>query len=90
MQIDGEVPIADLESPPAVTISAGGTLLRTMRPGGAFSASLRIPADVVDAAGGVLTIATDRTFVPGARTGSGDLRELGLRIYRMRIGPVPP
>jgi hypothetical protein len=90
MQIDGEVPIADLESPPAVTISAGGTLLRTMRPDGAFSAALRIPADVVDAAGGVLTIATDRTFVPGARTGSGDLRELGLRIYRIRVGPVTP
>jgi hypothetical protein len=38
----------------------------------------------------VLTIATDRTFIPDERTGNGDRRQLGLRVFELRVNPLQP
>ena len=90
IQIAGEVPIADLDGAPVVTISAGDEPLQTIEPRGPFSTTVRVTADALDRAEGVLAIATDRTFVPDARHGSGDRRRLGLRITELRVNPVAP
>jgi hypothetical protein len=90
IQIRGEVPIRDLEGPPAVTISAGARRLHTLRPAGAFTTTIRVPATVLSEAGGTVAIATDRTFVPDERTGNGDRRTLGLRVHEMRVNKAGP
>ncbi|HEX5109483.1 MAG TPA: hypothetical protein VFV95_13595 [Vicinamibacterales bacterium] len=90
MQIVADVPIADLDGAPVVTIGAAGVTLRTLHPRGRFTDTVRVPADVVDRAGGVLVMATDRTLVPDERTGSGDRRHLGVRVYELRLNPVAP
>ena len=90
MKLAGEVPIGDLDGAPTVTISAGALVLETMRPQGRFETTVRVPANALDAAGGLLTIATDRTFIPNERTGNGDRRQLGLRVFELRVSPVQP
>jgi hypothetical protein len=90
MKLGGEVPIGDLDGAPTVTIGAGALMLETIRPQGRFATTVRVPAGVLDAAGGVLTIATDRTFIPDERTGNGDRRQLGLRVFELRVNPLQP
>ena len=44
-----------------------------------------VPADALAAAAGLLTIQTDKTFVPAERDGSADNRRLGLRVFGVRV-----
>ena len=50
--------------------------------------SFDVPADALTAAGGLLTIETDKTFVPAERDGSADYRRLGLRVFGIRVSAV--
>ena len=44
-----------------------------------------VPAAALDASGGVLTLETDKTFVPAERGEGPDFRRLGLRILAIRV-----
>jgi hypothetical protein len=44
-----------------------------------------VPGAALAASGGVLTIETDKTFVPAERDGGADNRRLGLRILAIRV-----
>lgn len=85
LKIRGESPLKYVSTTPTVRISAGSRLLATFRPSTDFSWRVTVPADVLDAAGGVVTIDTDRTYLPGQVEGTADTRTLGLRIFESRI-----
>jgi hypothetical protein len=81
LRVRGESPLKYVGVAPTVRIAAGGRTLASFRPSDDFTWRVTVPADALMAAGGVVTIETDRTYLPGAAEGSGDTRRLGLRIF---------
>jgi hypothetical protein len=51
--------------------------------------SVIVPLDALQAAGGRVTIHTNRTFVPRDRQGNADQRHLGLRVLSIDITSQP-
>jgi hypothetical protein len=68
-----------------LVLRAGPRVLGERRAEADFDWEVAVPADALAASGGVLTLATDQTFVPDERSGNGDRRELGVRIYEFRV-----
>jgi len=68
-------------------VKAGNVVLATAAPGADFELRVAVPAAVLSQADGMLTIETDKTFVPSERTRSGDHRRLGLRIFTFTVTP---
>lgn len=85
MTLAGESPMKYFDTAPHVTIRAGNQVLATAQPSADFQLTVKVPAAALAASDGMLTIETDRSFVPFERTGSPDKRELGLRIFEMEI-----
>ncbi len=50
-----------------------------------FRERVTIPAGALKPCGGRLTVTTDETFVPDERSGNGDRRRLGLRMYEVTL-----
>jgi hypothetical protein len=85
LTVAGESPLTYFDSPPHVVVRAGNQVLATAEPSGDFQLVVKVPAAVLAAANGMVTIATDKTFVPFERSGSADKRRLGLRIFRFDL-----
>jgi len=85
LTLAGESPLRYFDVPPRVTVRAGTRVLATASPAADFTLTVPVPADALTAADGFLTIDTDRTFVPHERSGSPDMRTLGLRIFEFDI-----
>jgi hypothetical protein len=85
LRIRGESPLKYVGEPPTVRISAGARSLATFRPSSDFAWRVIVPADALAASQGVVTIETDRTYLPGAAEGTSDTRKLGLRIFECRV-----
>jgi len=85
LTLAGESPLRYFDAPPHVTVRAGTQVLATSQPSDDFEMTVKIPAAALAAADGMLTLETDQTFVPNARSGSPDRRTLGLRIFRFEI-----
>jgi hypothetical protein len=56
--------------------------------GGDFAWSFKVPAPVLRASGGVVTIETDQFFRPADRGQGADRRPLGLRVYAVKLKPA--
>jgi hypothetical protein len=85
-----ESPRRYFDAAPKVVLRAGGQTLATMTPEDDFELTARVPAAALQASGGILTLATDRVFVPAdVRRGSNDRRRLGLRIYDVTVTRAP-
>jgi hypothetical protein len=81
-----ESPRRYFDAAPKVVLRAGGQTLATLTPEDDFALTARVPASALQASGGVLTLTTDRVFVPAeVRRGSSDRRRLGLRIYDVTV-----
>jgi hypothetical protein len=87
--IAGESPLRYFEEPPEVVLRAGAREVGRIRPDRDFVWRVYVSAEAVREAGGVLTLSTDRVFVPDERTGHGDRRRLGLRIFDVEVAPAP-
>ena len=85
LTIAGESPLRYFDTPPHVTIRAGTQVLTTAQPSQDFEITVKIPSTALAASDGMVTIATDQTFVPNERSGSPDRRTLGLRIFDLRV-----
>ena len=83
--VTGESPLRYFDAPPKVTVRAGTQVLAAAEPAGDFKLTANVPAAALAAADGMLTIETDRTFVPHERSGSPDMRTLGLRIFSFDV-----
>lgn len=85
LAISGESPLRHFDSAPTVIVRAGAWVLATSSPADDFELNIFIPAAALAAADGMVTIETDKTFIPNERSGSPDRRTLGLRIFRFEI-----
>jgi Protein of unknown function (DUF2723) len=84
LRLSGEAPIKYLERAPMVLVRVGSTVLARETPSADFAWRIHVPVATLAAGGGVVTIATDAIFRPGA-AGSADRRELGLRLFEVAI-----
>jgi hypothetical protein len=85
LRIRGESPVKYVGVPPTVRVAAGTTTLATFRPDDDFTQLVVVPVDALRAANGIVTITSDRTYLPGAAEGTSDTRQLGLRIFECNV-----
>jgi hypothetical protein len=85
LTIAGESPLRYFDAPPRVTIRAGNQILAAAEPSADFELTAKVSAVTLSTADGMIVVETDKTFVPHDRSGSPDLRTLGLRILRFEI-----
>jgi hypothetical protein len=81
LRLAGPSPLEYLTKAPTITVRAGDRVLGTLVPTEDFVMEVRVPADALAQASGLLTLETDLTFVPDDRLHNGDRRPLGLRIF---------
>ncbi|MEO8677942.1 MAG: DUF2723 domain-containing protein [Vicinamibacterales bacterium] len=82
-----ESPLKYFDTPPHVRVSAGDRELAASTVSDGVDWTFDVPADALAATGGLLTVSTDKTFVPVERGGSPDPRRLGLRIFYVHVLP---
>jgi len=85
LTLSGESPLRYFDAAPHVIIRAGKQVLATAEPASDFSLRVPVPASALAASDGMITIETDKTFVPHDRSGSPDRRTLGLRIFELNV-----
>jgi len=84
-----ETPRRYFDDDPAVRVTAGGRTVgeTDFRASPLWSAI--VPLEALQAAGGRVTIETNRTFVPKEQRGAADARHLGLRVFSVNVVPQP-
>ena len=87
-----ESPLRYFDEAPLVRASAGERELIATPLAASQEWSVEVPADALTASGGEITIETNRTFVPAERSGVGDRRRLGLRVFSVHVSNLltPP
>jgi hypothetical protein len=83
--IRGESPLRYFQQAPRVVIRVGDTEIASFLPTADFDWSVPLSGAILAAAGGLISIETDRSFVPDATTGNGDQRRLALRIFSASV-----
>lgn len=86
--VHGESSASYFDRPSRLTLRAGTLVLGEMTADADYDWEVTIPGDTLTAAGGVLTLTTDQTFVPDDRSQNGDRRRLGLRIYGVDVSAI--
>jgi hypothetical protein len=86
--VSGESPLRYFDRAPEVVLRAGAVEVGRIRPDRDFLWRVRVSAEAMREGGGVLTLATDQVFVPHERTGRGDRRRLGLRVFAVEVAPA--
>jgi hypothetical protein len=85
LRVRGHAPIEYLGGRPTISVRSRARLLHSFVAGKEFAFSVRVQPDALEESGGVLTIATDRTFTPDDIVQTGDRRRLGLQFFDVRI-----
>ncbi len=88
LTLSGESPLRYYDAPPTLRITAGGQELGRFTPAADFTYRVRVPAALLESAGGRVLVESDRWFVPADRGGSADRRRLALRIYEVGVAPA--
>jgi hypothetical protein len=83
--IRGESPVKYVHAVPTVRIRAGSRELAVFKPDRDFTWNVSVPGQVLAASGGVITIETDKVYLPGQAEGTADARRLGLRIFETSV-----
>jgi hypothetical protein len=83
-----ESPLKYFDTAPQVRVSAGERELAASAVADALDLIVDVPADALASTGGLITVATDKTFVPFERGGSLDPRHLGLRVFSVQVLPM--
>jgi len=84
LHLSGESPVKYVGTAPTVKITAGARTLATFHPARDFTWRVTVPAEALIEAHGIVTVETDRIYLPGAAEGTADPRRLGLRIFESR------
>lgn len=87
LRLAGESPLKYFDGPARVVVRAGDQVLGrlTLSLASDFAEQVMVPAAALDRSGNLITIETDRTFVPAERGQSGDRRRLGLRVFDVTL-----
>jgi hypothetical protein len=84
----GESPLKYFDAAPTIRLTAGDRTIDSLRPAGDFEWRVRVPLEDVKRSKGVVTLETDRVYLPSAAEGSADTRHLGLRLYEIAVNPT--
>jgi hypothetical protein len=85
-----ESPLRYFNEAPRVRLKAGDRVLSESRPNADTIVEVKVPANALGAANGIITLETDRTFVPAERAAVTDRRRLGLRVFDVTITVQTP
>jgi len=85
LTLSGPSPLKNFDHAPDVVVRAGERELARFHPAADFTQTIAVPLDALTAAGGLITIETNLSFVPAERGQSADQRRLGLKFYRVEI-----
>ena len=80
-----ESPLRYFDEAPLVRATAGGRELAVTTISASRDWAFDVPADALAASGGIITIETNRTFVPAETGGGADQRRLGLRVFSIHV-----
>jgi hypothetical protein len=83
--IRGESSLRYFDRPSTLTLRAGNAVVEQRTADADFQWEVAVRPEMLRASGGVLTLTTDQTFVPHERSGNGDRRKLGLRVYEFSL-----
>lgn len=85
LALTGESPLKNFPQAPTVVVRAGDTEVARFTPSADFTQHVTIPLSALTAAGGRVTISTNKTFSPADRGQGSDRRQLGLKLYRVTV-----
>ena len=85
LRLVGEDPRRYFDAPPHVRVLMAGREIGSFNPSGDFDYEIALPAALLEAADGRVTIASSRFFVPGGDSGAGDQRHLALRLFGVSV-----
>lgn len=85
LRLRGESPMKYFERAPEVRVMACDREVARLSPARDFDERVPVAADDLQPCGGRLTVLTNSTFVPDERSGNGDRRRLGLRVYEISL-----
>ena len=88
MTIVGESPLRYFPRASQVVVKAGARVLHTASVNADFAWTIRVPAAVIAASGGVITLESDQSYRPADRGQNQDRRSLALRIYAVDLRPA--
>jgi len=80
-----ESPLRYFDEAPLVRATAGSRELAVTTIATSRDWTFDVPADALAASGGLITIETNRTFVPAETGGGADQRRLGLRVFSIQV-----
>jgi hypothetical protein len=80
-----ESPLRYFDAAPTVRALAGERELAATTLSESGDWSFDVPADALQAAGGAITVQTDKTFIPAERGSAPDRRRLGLRVFAIQV-----
>jgi hypothetical protein len=80
-----ESPLRYFDEAPSVRIRVGDRDVATATVDSARDWTFEVPAELLAASAGVVTIETNRTFVPAERGNASDRRRLGLRVFAVMV-----
>jgi hypothetical protein len=84
----GESPLRYFGAPPDVQVTAGGRVIARFQPAADFEWTVRVPAADAARAAGAIALETTPVYRPGEAEGTGDERELGLRLFETLVIPL--
>jgi hypothetical protein len=85
LRLSGESPLRYYAAAPHVRVLIGTTEVAAFDPSSDFEQNVTLPADLLTAANGRVTLESSKFFVPGGAGGGGDRRQLALKIYRVSV-----
>lgn len=83
VRVIGDSPTQPTGLAPTLTIKAGELILDRFRPSGNFEREFTVADEILRAAGGTLTMASDATFRPDETQRNGDKRTLAVRVFKV-------
>lgn len=83
--LEVESPLRYFDAPANVRVKAGDREIAATSLGATQTWAFTVPAEAWTASGGMLSIETDKIFVPSERDGGADNRRLGLRILGIGV-----
>jgi hypothetical protein len=87
VHLRGESPLKYFDGAPTVRMTAGGRVVGELHPAADFDWRVPVPAEAVRSGDGAIAIETDRVYRPGEVEGTGDVRQLGLRLFEIEVAP---
>jgi hypothetical protein len=84
LRLIGESPLRYFDAAPRVRVLIGDREVGAFDPGADFDQAITLPAPLLAAANGKVTVESSKFFVP-ASAGAADQRHLALRVYRVGV-----